>query len=286
MPNPKTGTVTMDVAKAVKEIKAGKVEFRVDKTGVIHAPVGKVSFDAGQASGERQQPDSGRGAGQARGGQGQIRARARPSAPPWARAFRSMSRRSAPRWSSSGGLAHPSASMKKKSDKQKDVEALHKELERSQNVFVTGFEKLTVEPGFRAAQGGRAPAGAIKVIKNTLAEKACEGTPAEVVAKDLAGMTSIAYTTDDPVALAKALTEYAKDNPALPSRPAGGGPRVRGEQRSRIWPRCRPAKRSMSQVAVLDQRSGAAAGIGDRSRGPESGRGDGPRRARKTSFTA
>ena len=46
MPNPKTGTVTMDVAKAVKEVKAGKVEFRVDKTGIIHCPVGKVSFDA------------------------------------------------------------------------------------------------------------------------------------------------------------------------------------------------------------------------------------------------
>lgn len=44
MPNPKTGTVTTDVAKAVQEVKAGKVEFRVDKTGVIHAPVGKVSF--------------------------------------------------------------------------------------------------------------------------------------------------------------------------------------------------------------------------------------------------
>lgn len=44
MPNPKTGTVTMEVGKAVQETKAGKVEFRVDKTGVIHAPVGKVSF--------------------------------------------------------------------------------------------------------------------------------------------------------------------------------------------------------------------------------------------------
>jgi large subunit ribosomal protein L1 len=44
MPNPKTGTVTTDVAKAVKEVKAGKVEFRVDKTGIIHAPVGKLSF--------------------------------------------------------------------------------------------------------------------------------------------------------------------------------------------------------------------------------------------------
>ena len=44
MPNPKTGTVTQDISKAVREIKAGKVEFRVDKTGIVHAPVGKVSF--------------------------------------------------------------------------------------------------------------------------------------------------------------------------------------------------------------------------------------------------
>jgi large subunit ribosomal protein L1 len=46
MPNPKTGTVTTDVVKALREIKAGKVEFRVDKTGIIHAPVGKISFSA------------------------------------------------------------------------------------------------------------------------------------------------------------------------------------------------------------------------------------------------
>ncbi|MGD8727686.1 MAG: 50S ribosomal protein L1 [Gemmatimonadales bacterium] len=45
MPNPKSGTVTMDVAQAVKEVKAGKIEFRVDKTGNLHAPVGKVSFE-------------------------------------------------------------------------------------------------------------------------------------------------------------------------------------------------------------------------------------------------
>jgi large subunit ribosomal protein L1 len=46
MPNPKTGTVTLDISKAVQEIKAGKVEFRVDKAGVVHAPVGKISFAA------------------------------------------------------------------------------------------------------------------------------------------------------------------------------------------------------------------------------------------------
>ena len=46
MPNPKTGTVTLDIAKAVQEIKAGKVEFRVDKAGIVHAPIGKISFEA------------------------------------------------------------------------------------------------------------------------------------------------------------------------------------------------------------------------------------------------
>ncbi len=45
MPNPKTGTVTVDVARAISDIKAGKVEFRVDKTGIVHAPLGKLSFD-------------------------------------------------------------------------------------------------------------------------------------------------------------------------------------------------------------------------------------------------
>jgi len=48
MPNPKTGTVTVDVANAVKEVKAGKVEFRLDKTNCIHCPVGKISFDPGK----------------------------------------------------------------------------------------------------------------------------------------------------------------------------------------------------------------------------------------------
>jgi large subunit ribosomal protein L1 len=48
MPNPKAGTVTFDVAKAVKELKAGKIEFRVDKTAIIHCPVGKVSFEVQQ----------------------------------------------------------------------------------------------------------------------------------------------------------------------------------------------------------------------------------------------
>jgi large subunit ribosomal protein L1 len=55
MPNPKTGTVTMDVAKAVTEVKAGKIDFKVDKTGIIHAPIGKASFSSDKLVGNAQE---------------------------------------------------------------------------------------------------------------------------------------------------------------------------------------------------------------------------------------
>jgi len=55
MPNPKTGTVTMDVAKAVKDVKGGKIDFKVDKTGIIHASIAKASFDADKIEGNAQE---------------------------------------------------------------------------------------------------------------------------------------------------------------------------------------------------------------------------------------
>ncbi len=55
MPNPKTGTVTMDVAKAVAEVKAGKIDFKVDKTGIVHAPIGKASFSTDKIVGNAQE---------------------------------------------------------------------------------------------------------------------------------------------------------------------------------------------------------------------------------------
>jgi len=55
MPNPKTGTVTMDVAKAVSDVKAGKIDFKVDKTGIVHAPIGKASFSADKIVGNAQE---------------------------------------------------------------------------------------------------------------------------------------------------------------------------------------------------------------------------------------
>src|SRR5215831_14340882 len=105
--------------------------------------------------------------------------------------------------------------MKKKEDKQKDVEALRQDLERLQNLFVTGYEKLRVDQDFELRKTVRGAGGRYRVIKNNLAEKASEGTPAEAVLKGLKGMTSLAYTTKDPVALAKALTTYARTNPTF-----------------------------------------------------------------------
>ena len=84
MPNPKTGTVTIDVVKAIQETKAGKVEFRVDKTGVIHVPVGKVSFAAGQARRECPGTDRCSHQGQAHNCQGQVRQEGQISPPLWA----------------------------------------------------------------------------------------------------------------------------------------------------------------------------------------------------------
>jgi large subunit ribosomal protein L1 len=72
MPNPKTGTVTTDVASAIKEIKAGKVEFRTDKTALVHVPVGKLSFDPQKLVDNAMTVITERGEGQAFGGQGQV----------------------------------------------------------------------------------------------------------------------------------------------------------------------------------------------------------------------
>jgi large subunit ribosomal protein L10 len=108
--------------------------------------------------------------------------------------------------------------MKNRDDKQKDLEALRQDLERVKNLFVTGFEKLTVSQDFQLRKAVRSAGGTYRVIKNNIAEKAAEGTPSEAVLKDLKGMCSLAYTSNDPVALAKALTVYAKANPAFTFR--------------------------------------------------------------------
>src|ERR1700731_998437 len=100
--------------------------------------------------------------------------------------------------------------MKNKDDKKKDIDALRQDLQESRNLFVTGYEKLRVSQDFELRKTIRAAGGKYRVIKNNIAERAAEGTLSEEILKNLRGMTSLAYTTADPVALAKALTAYAK----------------------------------------------------------------------------
>ncbi|MFN3326023.1 MAG: 50S ribosomal protein L10 [Bryobacteraceae bacterium] len=105
--------------------------------------------------------------------------------------------------------------MKHKSQKQKDLETLRQDLEQSPHVFVAGFEKLTVAQDYELRKVVRGAGGNYRVVKNNIAELAAKGTPAEGALGGLRGMTSVAYTKTDPVALAKALTGYAKANPTF-----------------------------------------------------------------------
>jgi large subunit ribosomal protein L10 len=102
--------------------------------------------------------------------------------------------------------------MKNRDDKRKDFEDLKKKIGENPNIFVTGFEKLTVSQDYELRKLIRQAGGEYKVIKNNVAQKAADGTPAQPLMADLKGMTSVAYTAGDPVALAKALTKYAKEN--------------------------------------------------------------------------
>jgi len=105
--------------------------------------------------------------------------------------------------------------MKKKPEKLKDLDALNKDLSSAQNVFLTGYEKMTVLQDFELRKVVKGAGAKYRVIKNTIAAKASVGTKSEALLKELKGMSSIAYTSGDPVALAKALTAYAKTNPAF-----------------------------------------------------------------------
>jgi large subunit ribosomal protein L10 len=97
--------------------------------------------------------------------------------------------------------------------KTEQVEKLGKDLQKVSSLIVTTYNKLTVAQDYELRKTLRSSGARYAVVKNTLAELAAKGTKAEGVLKDLSGVTSIAYTSGDPVALAKALAKYAKDNP-------------------------------------------------------------------------
>jgi large subunit ribosomal protein L10 len=100
-----------------------------------------------------------------------------------------------------------------KAKKNEQVEKLGKELQKVSSIVVSTYSKLTVAQDFELRKTLRSSGAKYRVVKNTLVERAAEGTKVAAILKDLTGVTSIAYTEGDPVALAKALSKYAKDNP-------------------------------------------------------------------------
>ena len=103
--------------------------------------------------------------------------------------------------------------MKPKGKKKEELENLKKDMSDAKNMFVAQFQGMTVAQDTELRQKIRASNSKYRVVKNTLARKAAEGTPAEGVTKSFDGSTAIAFNSTDPVALAKALTAYAKTNP-------------------------------------------------------------------------
>src|ERR1700685_1442188 len=97
--------------------------------------------------------------------------------------------------------------------KVSQVEKLGGELKSATSMIVATYSKLTVTQDFELRKALRPTGAKNRVCKNTLAERAGKGTQVEEALKNLVGVTSIAYTDGDPVALAKALAKYVKDNP-------------------------------------------------------------------------
>jgi large subunit ribosomal protein L10 len=103
--------------------------------------------------------------------------------------------------------------MKSKGKKKEELDALKKDLADARNLFVAQFQGMTVLQSTELRTKIRDTKSKYRVVKNTLAKKAAEGTPVEGVTKSFDGSTAIAYNAGDPVSLAKALTAYAKANP-------------------------------------------------------------------------
>jgi large subunit ribosomal protein L10 len=108
--------------------------------------------------------------------------------------------------------------MKKRSEKQADLDKLKGELAKVSTVILTTFQGINVQDDTKLRRSVQAAGGNYKVVKNTIAERAANGTPAEKLLTNLKGTNSIAFTNTDPVALAKALTKIAKDVPAFQFR--------------------------------------------------------------------
>ena len=171
--------------------------------------------------------------------------------------------------------------MNKDEKRAKQAEALHQELEKSRTVILSGFEGITVAQDFDLRRKIAQIGAKYKVVKNSLIERASQGTPLEPAAKELSGTTSLAYTQEDPVALAKVLTAYAKENPLLKFKSGVVEGRVVSMADLSIRRQLAREGGAVLKGALPDQFAGAERGGCPRRRGPQVGGGHSTGRQRK-----
>ncbi len=103
----------------------------------------------------------------------------------------------------------------RRNDKEKEIENLRKEFTVARNVLLAGFQGLTVGQDTELRRAIRAVGSRYRVVKNTLAKRAAQGTTLEPIKERFTGSSAVAYNAEDPVSLAKAITTYAKTHPRL-----------------------------------------------------------------------
>ena len=212
MPNPKTGTVTFEIANAVKEIKAGKVEFRVDKTGIIHAPVGKISFAAESLIANTHALRRQHREGQAGGGEGQI----------------SQERHAViddGSWHPHRHGASPTCGETlmavTRAAKQEELTQLESDLKGTDSAILVDYKGLNVPQVTDLRRELRKAKATYKVVKNTIARRAIKGTAFEALTEHFVGTTAIAYT-DEGSGRARQDADDVREDRAVAADQGGG----------------------------------------------------------------
>jgi len=197
MPNPKLGTVTFDIARAVREAKAGKVEFRVDKAGNVHTPIGKHSFPAEHLVANAMAVI-----------EAIVRATPAAAKGTYLRSL-TVSRTCSRKRYRAEGPTVPTQ------EKVEAVAELKSRLDGVKTVVLTEYRGLTVQQLSDLRKQLRAVSADYRVVKNRLARLAIKSSGLEALGPHLTGPTGVVFSKADPVAVAKALHTFAKANQAL-----------------------------------------------------------------------
>ena len=228
MPNPKLGTVTMDVGTAVREHKAGKVEYRVDKTGIIHVAIGKRSFEADKLRRECVDADRRRDQGEARCEQGHLSQEDLhldddgPGHPD-----RSRER-------GGGGLGE--REVLTRAQKEEQVAELKEKFGRATCVYVADYRGVDVKSANELRGRIRTEGGGdyeYRVTKNSVLRRAAADSDVPSIVEHFQGPTAIAISYGDPVGLAKILVDFAKEHEVFELKAGvldGKADRARGDR--------------------------------------------------------